>query len=351
MYSRTPITVFLVVLCLVTLPLSALAETWNLLPRLSISGIYDDNITFSPNDEVDDYFTSIHPSIALGYRSEVSRFDGLADVNIKNYAQEKDLNTVNFLGRLNGNTRISERFSINGNLRYIKDTLLDSELEETGIVNTIEDRQRFDAAAGMQFDATTLSSVGLRYNYSRFEYEEDLRVDRDIHSVSAFYRRNFNDGRDSLELRPSYSFRDSDEADANSYLLQIGWKHRSTELGTLEVLAGGRYTEEKKPGQDQFDNSGFAAEIYYDKEWQVSALHLGFERDLRYDANDQLREVDHFSVVYEHKLTERLEFSLLGNLYFTRLELENGDDNSQYFNILPRLAYKFTERHFVRLAL
>jgi hypothetical protein len=79
-------------------------------------------------------------------------------------------------------------------------------------------------------------------------------------------------------------------------------------------------------------------------------FRLGYRRDLRYDANDDLVNVDRFFAGFDYKLTERLKFGLDGKLYFTSREFE--DDNEQYtryIDIIPRLVYNLTERHYLQL--
>ncbi|NNG01198.1 MAG: outer membrane beta-barrel protein [Desulfobacteraceae bacterium] len=345
---------FCLVLCSIILlpPLCSTAQTWTLLPTLSLSGQYDDNVFFvaEDEDEDDDYASIVQPSVTLGYQSELTRLSAVGDVTFLNYLEETDLDTTKYRFRLNGDTRLTERFIVNADFRYIRDTLLDSELEETGRVFDSEDRDRYNAGGGMQFNLTELSSFGASYDYSHTDYDEEGREDRDFHTVGAFYRRSFNEGRDSLSIRPAYRFRDSDTVETDNYMLRLGWSHQSSEIGRLTVLAGGRYTEEWRSGQDKIDNSGFVAEVDYEKEGLISSFRLGYRRDINYDANDRLREIDHISARFNYKLTERLRFGLDGNLYFTRRERDTDDQDTRFFSIRPLLAYYFTENHSLQLS-
>jgi hypothetical protein len=350
MIFRIQRTACLLLWSLMALPVCVMAESWELVPALSLVGRYDDNLSFATQGEVDDYSSIIKPSFTADYLSEKTQFSGLADVAIINYLEEKDLDTINYNVRVNGDTRATERLKLNADFRFIRDTLLDSELEETGRVFDRTERVRRFAGAGIQYDATTLSSVGLNYDFVNTEYEDSDRQDRDVNSLQGFYRQSFNDGRDYVAIVPGYDFRDSDEVEANNYRLQIGWTRRSTEIGELKILAGGRYTEEQRPGLAKDDGSGFIGELDYQRRGTLMTFRLGYRRDLRYDANDDLVNVDRFFAGFDYKLTERLKFGLDGKLYFTSREFE--DDNEQYtryIDIIPRLVYNLTERHYLQL--
>ncbi len=343
--------IWLSMLCVfLALPTDSEGRDLTLDTYLLIYGSYDDNVLFARTEPFDDYSSTINPHMDLDYLTELTKLKAGADVRFLNYLDQTELDTIKHKYYFNGDTRVSERLNLNAKLNYIKDTLLDSELEETGRVFNLEERERYFAGGGFRFSSSPLSAIGVNYEFSRTDYEEDIRDDRDIHSVLAFYQRSFNEGLDSLTIQPKYSFITSDVVDTDKYLLTVGWTHQSSEKGTFNFTVGGRYSEESRQDLETINYSGFVADVSYKIRSETSNVRLGYRRDASYDANDDLREVDRIYLYLGYRLTERMGFNLSGNYYLTRSQQENSDDDTNYFDALSSLDFRITERYSVNLA-
>jgi hypothetical protein len=258
---------------------------------------------------------------------------------------------------INANTQPSERIRFNAKIGYIIDTLLDSELEETGRVFNLEDRERIDAGAGMDYSISQKSEIGVDYAFNQTDYEEEERADRKIHSLRAFFSRFFNEGIDSLTVLPKYRYIiTTDDIEVNDYSLSLGWTHKYSEIGALRLFAGGRYTERSPtsdnsdPDAETTDTSGIIIDFRYDIRDEISSFRIGISRDIKFDADGDLREVTRLYSLYNYSLTERLESGISANAYLTSSENNNVDKDTRYFNISPRLDYFLTEKHSLRLS-
>lgn len=114
----------------------------DLLPTLQISGEYDDNVLFERENEIDDYLLRVSPAVKLDYKTELSSLRGGVTLDVLRYDDETDLNTENQRYEIEGSHRAGERITLSGDFSYIRDTTLESELEETGLVNVRQDRDR-----------------------------------------------------------------------------------------------------------------------------------------------------------------------------------------------------------------
>jgi hypothetical protein len=267
------------------------------------------------------------------------------------------MDTVKQYYYMNGDTQLSERIRVDAEMGYIIDTLLDSELEETGRVFNREERERLHAGAGMDYSLSEKFEIGLDYDFNLTDYEEEERADRKTHSVSTYFRRFFNEGIDSLTVLPKYRYIvTTDDIEVNSFSLSLGWTHKSSEIGALKLFAGGRYTEESPtsdntdPDAQKRDTSGFIFDLSYNISDEISSFLIGIRRDINFDADGDLREVNRLYSTYQYSLTERLKSGISANAYLTRSEDENVDTDIRYFNIRPRLDYSLTEKHILRLS-
>jgi hypothetical protein len=332
------------------LPLDSEGRDLTLNTNLSISGRYDDNVTFARTDPLGDYSSIVNPTLNLDYQTEQSKLNVGADVSFLNYLDQTDLDTIKHNYNFDSDTRISERLKFDTKFGYVRDTLLDSELEETGRVFNLENRDRYSAAMRLRSILTSLSTVGMTYNFYRTNYEQDTREDRDLNVVGVFYERLLNNGRDALSVNPAYGFRNSDTIESDTYYLSVGWTHRSTEKGTFNFIVGGSYTEESRQDLEKTDSSGWNADINYEIKSENSSFRTGYRRESLYDANDDLLDVDHLYALLGYRFSQRLRFNLSGNYYSTQSKLEGVDKNTSYFDVRPRLNYYLTEKHSLGLS-
>lgn len=347
----------LAALILFALPLDMRAGETTLTPQLSIGGRYDNNLLFERIDPIDDYSSVVQPALELNHKTELSNIDLGADLHFINYLEQSDMDTVKQYYHMGADTQLSERIGVDAKIGYVIDTLLDSELEETGRVFNREDREQLRAGAGMDYSLSQKSEIGVNYAFNHTNYEEQGRADRNTHFVGAYFNRFFNEGIDSLTVLPKYRYIiTTDDIAVNNFSLSLGWTHKSSETGGLKLFVGGRYTEESStsdntdPNTEKRDTSGFILDFSYDIKDEISSFRIGISRDINFDAEGDLREVNRLYSTYKYSLTERLKSVISANAYLTSSEDENIDKDICFFDIRPRLDYSLTENHLLRLS-
>ena len=133
------------------------AET-NLFTSIGIEQEYDTNILFTSSNEIDDFITHVIPLVKVQHKTELFEFSALAAWNSFFYWDNNDLNTTNQNYVVEGNYLMTERWTVSGGASYLKDTTLQSQLEETGIVGIRQKRERIDANAGTTYAVSEKSS-------------------------------------------------------------------------------------------------------------------------------------------------------------------------------------------------
>jgi hypothetical protein len=339
------------------MPVDMHAGETTVTPQLFIGGRYDNNILFDRTNATDDYSSLVRPALKLNHKTELSNVDLGADVHFVNYLDESNMDTVKQYYHMDGDAQLSERFRVDAKMGYVIDTLLDSELDETGRVFRSEDREQLRAGTGIDYSLSQKSEIGVDYAFNRTDYEEELRADRDSHSVSARFSRFFNEGIDSLTVLPKYRYIiTTNDIEVNDVSLSLGWTHKSSEVGTLTLFVGGRYTEESLSSGDSStdtekrDSSGFVCDFSYDMSDEISSFRVGISRDISFDAEGDLREINKLYSQYRYTLTERLINGFHANAYLTSSDDDNIDKDIVYFDIRPWVAYSLTENHQLRLS-
>ena len=338
-------------LCLFCTPLPAMAQDITLVPSLDIRGEYDDNVLFERTNEIDDYLAMIGPALSLDYASELLNLESIIGVDFLRYADQTDLNTENERYELNGGYRFKERWTLNGNFSYIKDTTLESELQETGLVNVREDRHRYNAGGGLSYQVSELSDMNINYIHTKTDFDFVGNVDYDYDAITLSHNRRLENERDIITLQPSYSTRESEVSDVDNYGLSFGWSHSFSETSQLRAFLGARYTEVRFGDERQdYEDWGGTADISFRKTGEISSTLLGYRRDLTTSASGEAIEVDRIYCNLRRDVIGRLGIGFRGNLSFTRSEGNFDGEDTRYFEVIPSLDYQITENHTLELA-
>jgi len=343
-------TVFIILLFLVTPFGAAFAADVTLTPSLSLRGEYNDNIDFSRTNKQDDYIGTVSPGLTFGYATDRLNFGARAVVDVVRYMDQTNQDNERQNYGLDASYRMFERLSIRANGFYVKDTTLDTELQETGIVELRSEREHYGGGGGLSFQISEVADMGLDYSYTKTDYDLVDYTDSDGHSVSLPFNYSFNNRLDVLTLRPYYRNTDSDEDKIDSYGFSLGLAHTFTETFTASVTPGVRYTEtERKPSGRSDDDWGWTADVSLDKSWQTASASLGYSRDLDYTAEGEIVEVNRFSLSTSKMLTSRFSVRLLGSLYFTKSTGTSQNEDRRYYEVTPSLNYMITENHSLAL--
>ena len=331
-----------------------MAADVKLVPSLKIQETYDDNVTFSRTDEQDDFVTSVNPELTLNYATELLSLESAAALDLLRYADDADLNTENYRLALSGDYGVMERFTLSGNFSYLKDTTLESELEETGLVNLREDRERYTGGGGISYRLSQRSDVGLDYTYGDTRYDSQGQVDYDSHSLTFSYNRYFNDQLDVFTIQPYYVARDSDISQTDNYGLSLGWAHAFSETWRMTCFLGARYTKIDYAYSPWYrgkeSTRGGVADIRVTKTGEITTGTLGYSRDLHYSSYGEPIETDKIYLRANRMLTRRLGVSFSGSFYFTQSEGEYLVEDSRHLELSPSLNYRLTRQHTLRVA-
>ena len=356
---------------LLSTPLSALAAKITIVPFIQIRGEYNDNIAFSRTDKKDDYITTATPGVTFNYETELLNVRSNVSVDILRYLDETDRNTENQHFELDIGYLLQEKIRTSGSFSYPKDTTLESELTETGLVTVLADRQRYDAGGGLSYQLSELSDIGLNYMHREFKYDWSGNVDYDSDNLDFTYRRSFNNQLDVFTFRPYYSRTSSEASEVDTYGTSFGLRHIFTETLTFNSSLGGRYTKIlyslvqpeiiSDPSLDPPFRVAFREVEQREKTWgwvvdislirtgETSSTTIGYNRDLSYSAFGEPTELDRIYCNTRKRLTERFGVGFSGSFSFTKSEGEFDDTDRRHFDLRPSLNYQLAEDHSLRL--
>jgi len=341
------------IIFLLSIPFIAVAKDVTIVPAITLRGEYDDNVHFTHTDEISDYLAIISPALTLDYGSELLNFKASGVVDVLRYLDETDINTENQRYMINGGYQLMEKWALSGDFSYIKDTTLDAELDETGIVNFREDRERFNAGAGLSYQISEFSDMGVDYQYSTTDYDEQFLEDYDVNSIGLSYNRQFNDGLDIFSVEPRYTRFNSDTSDDDVYRLNFGWTHLPSETYRLRIFLGVRYTEQDyKDERDTTSNWGGLADISLLKTAEMYSVLVGFGSDIYNEpSTSELNTVYRIYCNLTRRITERFRAGVNARVSLTQPVDADAfnDEDIWYFVVGPSLTYQLAENHSLQL--
>jgi len=360
-----------VILLLLSSPISAIAAKITIVPFIQIKGEYSDNISFARTNEKDDYIATATPGVTFNYETELLNVQSSISVDILRYLDDTNRNTENQHFDFDIGYLLHEKIRTSGSFSYTKDTTLESELIETGLVTVLADRQRYDAGGSLSYQLSELSDIGLNYMHTEMKYDFAGNVDYDSDNLDVTYSRSFNEQLDVFTARPYYTRTSSEASEVDTYGLSFGLTHIFTETLTLNSSLGGRYTKilyflvqpEIVPDpsldppfrvnfrevEERTSTRGWVADISLTRTGETSSTTIGYNRNTSYSSFGEPTETDRIYCNTRKRLTERFGLGFSGSLFFTKSEGEFEDTDRRHFELRPSLNYQLAEDHSLRL--
>ncbi|MBU0995230.1 MAG: hypothetical protein KJ737_22265 [Proteobacteria bacterium] len=340
--------IVLFVLYFVCCPAESLfANELKLEPALSLAGGYNDNLFWEKNGKVGDAVVKIHPDLKLDYRSEVSHISSLFSFDFFGYADEKELNDIKSAYQLAGDFQGSEKWSSEIESSFIKDTTLDSYLEETGRVIRREDHDLYKIGGTVAYAMFIRSSIACSYNYLNSSYSDPDFFDYNQHSVFLSYRHRMTNEIDTLSIDPAYSYTKTGWNNTENLSLSMGWTRKLTEVFYARMMIGLRHTVVSYDNSSE-DDDYQGAKALFDLTWNRAErirIKINYFHDLRTTVDGDVINTDNVYLKYDHSLTYYWGVGISGRLINSYQLTSSVADKSRtiYYQIEPHVYYHLTE--------
>jgi hypothetical protein len=328
------------------------AKDVTITPAIELKTVYDDNLDFESKDEKDSFGANAVPRLTLNYASELLQFSLIGEVDIIKYFTETDYDRTNQLYGIDGQYQMSPRWKFAGDFEYRRDETIDSILEETGQAFERRRVTTYDSGAGLFFELTELSEIGLAADYRRRDYSSSEDTDFNRITFSLPYTKQLVNQRDIVALVPSYSIFDSDNSqDGKDYRFEIRWERQINETLTSFINAGGRYTDVDQEDGSSDTNWGYIGKLGLLKKTETFSGEINASRDIRANSDAEIVEVNKLVLLADKLLLERFGFRFYGSGYYTETESNiDNDEKTTFFELKPSLYYLLTENHYLELS-
>lgn len=364
MRTTISLTLGILVLSDVYIPTANAAE-WSMEPRIQLGAGYNDNIRLTAEDEASSTELNLSPSVLFSYKTPTSGLSGNLAFNVRRYPEESDLDDETT--RLGINSfRNLERSALRLDIGLIRDTTVDTELEETGLVFDRVERTYATATPQWSYSFNERTQLALSYTHADVDYESndsgytDYTADggrisltrrlSEKSQVSISAGHNFTDNENEIKSQYTYaqaggSYQLSETFSASLF---VGLNRNKTEYTAQSVIP--IFVDNILIGfttiADDIENSndGLIFNASVSKNFLRGAMSASVSRTISNSIAGELVEVNRVSLLNQYRFSETVAGNL--NLTFSNSETTNqvgSNLDRNYYQIAPSISWKFKE--------
>jgi hypothetical protein len=353
-------------LFLLALSLPGLAAGYELrvVPSASVKEEYNDNIFFDSSGERDSYVTTLSPGLSLSSRTERLDLSLSGGVHWIFYSDLSELDDEDYVSRGNFSFRVTPRFRVSAGAGYRRDTRPDRFIETTGqeVINQ-SDRQTY--SAGMGFALTDRTEADLSYGFDKIDYKDRTDLDSESHGASLTLVHDMERVFPLTKGRVGFGYARSrfEGLDVDNYRATLGFLREVTELWSVLVDAGGRYTRSEfdvlrtvlvppativfVPDTKTEDGFGWVADVSMMYRGEKNRGSLSFSRDVSASIG-RTGATERTAVVLEvgRRFTYEFSGSVSAGYYWNMSdagEFSTGEIDEKTVRVRPNLRYAFTK--------
>lgn len=343
---------------------AAAAQEWKLDTSISQRFLYSDNLLLGRDNEINTAGSVTTPTLRLTRNSPTLNvsLDGAFDFS--EYFSASDFNSQDQRLRLNATKILSERSSLSLGGGFINDTLLKTELNESGrFVNHPIGLIAWDVRPSWSYLLSPVDQFTLSGSYRSNTYDSNDKVDYTYYGATTQYGHKLSD-IDQLTATASYfryvpdGSRDSgDDVATNTFSALLGYGYEPSERLSLSGAAGLGYSiRESSSGSgqnnDNSDDTGLGYRLKFNARYDISEV-TSVRFDLSHDSEpgndgDQTTR-NRLTLGFDQALTPLTKFSLNMQYVdtFDYLGLNNdpsSDGNeTRFIAVRPSLSWRLTE--------
>ncbi len=369
------------------------AADFELMPSVSLSEEYDDNIFLSKSDKEDDFITRVVPEIVMKYRTSFWDWNVKAAADYRYYAKRTQSDKIApFLDAKGKIELLKERFFLDISDSYQRTSLsLATDFTQVSLSQDQSDRNVFTASPYVLLRPSSLVTIKTGYTYANIWYKDPEAVNKTDHKgymeatyelsakvmLTAGYLYTYEDSDlDTLNKHDVYANSRYEYAEGSSADAKIGYSwldyhggsniskptwnaalHHAFPLLTLDLTTWQDYQEDPQGSLNLTTN--YSAGVR--KELQKAKIGLiGFLRE--YDEQDTGVKTKSYGATAD--LSYEIAPKTSGKCWFTveRLKDEEEDDTTRrytlkvqldhtiYKNVLLTLMYQRTDSRSSEIA-
>ena len=343
-----------------------------LIPEISIKQTYNNNIDFSTTEEKNDLILTVTPILKWNSQTESTVITANAEMDVIRYGKEHNFDRVNHQYSLGYDFRATELLGLNLNSSLIKDTTLETEMEETGLVFKRTKRDFYHINPGLYWYMGEKTRLNLTCAYTRAEYGASRYSDYDIYDGTLELVHTLSEEGATVFAQGGYTYSDYETSDVDNYRFYFGLSYPFTQKLKLTAWAGARYTKSEYevtewefvywPGTSVIKDYRLVKKTESDKNWgglgylaltrafTDGSVSVGINRDINSSGLGETIVRDRATLDIYYRFTQFMTGRFNSSLSISKSESKYRDTDQELYYLRPSLSWQITERFQAELS-
>lgn len=346
---------------------AARAAEWSLEPSIDLRGEYDSNIHLTPGPHNGVWGATLSPDARFRGATEALDVSGDLRFNLNRYWGESGLDTNDYIFGLRS-TYKGERDVVGFNADAVRDSTLVSELAETGVVLTRDQRTRLTANPSWTHALTERTSIGASYTFNDVHYANTAGTGlvnyRD--QTATVTLQQLLSEREIASIAGSWERYETAQSRATTYAVQVAYDRAFSESVHANVTVGARNTRTTLfsealvcegtilfgicfgnvtaiPFSVSETHTGYIFSASLDKRWETATLSGQVSHVLNPSGIGTLVETDRVALSWNQQWSPTVSYSVYGAAYQAKDIGSFSTGKSRYYTIEPRASWRITE--------
>ncbi len=319
-------------------------------PEITLQESYSDNFLLDPDLKKTVFWTTISPSLKLELIGERIDLNGELSSNINWFLDESDFNTTDYFFNLSPRYKV-EKGTVKLMLAARRDTTLQDELIESGLILNRSERTLLTVHPSAGFSITEHASIGIGYRFSMADYSDGESAGlfdyRDHFGVASLLYQATERSRITVSLSYSNYRVPSQGSSDNTRYAQLGITHHFSDSTQGTFFAGG-YQNSQRGTDDRKKGMLFSGGL--NKKFEQTAIRTNLDRRVVPSGSGSLSQSDHLSFFVKRQFSVDIDGSLILNLYENRNITERNAGKNTYNQISSVLQWLWTEQWFLSVS-
>jgi hypothetical protein len=324
------------------------ADEFKVTPSVSLRGEYNDNIFFSESDEEDDYIGTVSPGLEMSDRTERLALNLAGFAHVIEYADHSKVSGVDYDGNGRLKYNLTPRLLFNTGALYDKSTQPDRDVVETGLIQSDKTRYRQRYNGGLRYILSEKAAAELSYLYQHDNWDSHDPDDENltVNSADMLFTYDLSGTFNSTvgRLNFGYANYDYETSDVNLYFGTLGFLHHFSEIYSIQLDAGPRYTDSSFDGGGNDQTWGGRGNLHLIYSGEFTRVDLGASHDIT-AASGRRGAVERTAFVLDarHQLLEKLWPGISAGYYLNKSshdEFASDKIDEQTVRVRPRLSWE-----------
>lgn len=352
----------MVVFCGAFSPYQSSGSKHSLHSRFLMGEEYNSNVFWTSRNPQKDRVFSFSPSFTWEKRFPRDAVSAQAGLNFIRYRRNDELDSRSEHYWIAYDTDLTPRFQGNLTGTYFKDTTLESDLEETGIVYSHAAREKYTVSPRLTWLLSEKSRASLSYNYSGIFYTSSSYIEYDVNEGALLISHRMHDGRVNFRWKNGYTRYDYYSRDrhfTDNYHSLLGADYRFSELITISADGGIRFSKTGTAEGDDLQQNDHTTER--SRFGQVSFQYQHSRGTITSGLSKDITPSGTYGVITQDKLYLTADYQFLRTLSCKVNLTRNSSKTDNYvFNLSQKhtinyyewavsLMYRFRKHAFIEL--